>query len=169
MAHRHIETAHAQDESLALTPGLVFNAPATAPWVNDVQSATLFASNNNYSPSGIRVIQVPLFASNGYLVPSSLKMYFTLNNSNTGAVAFTPINPNPAIFFYRYRLMAGGQQVEDFVDMNRNYLMIHGLFTPPNTKINHAIEGLSITADGTAMSLAQGKRKYVLLRLYLRL
>ena len=113
MAHKLIESAHDLDESLAISDSFIFSTPSTAPYVNGQQSATFYANNNNYSSYGIKTIQIPLQQSYGYLVPSSFKNQFKITNKNTAANPITLINPSPSIFFYRYRLVGGGQQWEN--------------------------------------------------------
>ena len=58
-----------------------------------------YASDRNYSSYGIETIQIPLQQSYGYLIPSSLKIQFTVTNKNTAANNITFINPSAAFFF----------------------------------------------------------------------
>ena len=160
MAHRTFDEAHDQEESKQLVPSLVYDLPYTAPYVNGAIPSTFHASNNKYTTTGIKLISTPMFAPNGYLVGPSLKNYFKVTNVNgSGGASIKFLSYNPAIFFSRFRLTFAGMQAQDMVNYNHDSLMFNEIFNPYETKLNHAIEGLSVAADGTPITLAQGQSK----------
>ena len=71
-----------------------------------------------------------------WLDPNTFRVMFQLNNTgNVGAAEGTapkmtePLNWNPAVFFRRARIIAGGQVAEDIDSFNRLSLMLTALKT----------------------------------------
>jgi hypothetical protein len=83
-----------------------------------------------------------------WLDPSTVRIQFTLNNRSTNA-PLTPINPLPANFFRRLRIIAGGQVIEDIDYYNRIYNMVHTLL-PAERRMNDFSEGFGMPQVGPA-------------------
>ena len=84
-----------------------------------------------------------------WLDPSTVRIMFTLNNSDATAPQkkfLHPLNPLPANFFRRLRILAGGQVIEDIDYYNRVYNMVHTLL-PFERRMNDFAEGFGL-AEG---------------------
>ena len=69
-----------------------------------------------------------------WMDPSTFRVAFQLNNHNPDQdsgfpTPVTPLHWNPAVFFRRARLIAGGQILEDTDDFNRPSLMLTALMS----------------------------------------
>ena len=122
---------HAQSVDDALIGGLSYKLKAGASYVTNRRSVSFFASGGNqYSPNGVKVCRFNI-TSDHWLDPSTFRVMFQLNNKgNTGADNVTWVEPlswNPAVFFRRARIIAGGQVIEDIDDFNRLSLMLTAL------------------------------------------
>ena len=134
---------HAQSIDDALIGGLSYKLKAGAPYVNDRRGVTFFASGGNqYSSSGVKVMRFNL-ASDHWMDPSTFRIVFLLNNksfvpNDTNFVL--PLSWNPAVFFRRCRIIAGGQVIEDIDDFDRPSLMLTAL-KPQDEQLGIANEG----------------------------
>ncbi len=70
-----------------------------------------------------------MLAGTDWLDPSTVRILFKLNNKDgsTPRKPLHPINPLPANFFRRLRILCGGIVVEDIEVYNRVYNMVHTL------------------------------------------
>ena len=127
---------HAQSIDDALIGGLSYKLKAGASYVTNRRSVSYFAQGGNqYSPTGVKVMKFTL-TGNHWLDPGTFRVMFQLNNTgNAGAAEGTaskmlePPGWNPAVFFRRARIIAGGQVVEDIDSFNRLSLIIAALKT----------------------------------------
>ena len=74
----------------------------------------------------MRVIKFNI-AGDQWLDPSTFRVRFQLNNLEhdpLGSNYISPLSWNPAVFFRRARVIAGGQVIEDIDDFNRLSLML---------------------------------------------
>ena len=120
---------HAQSVDDALIGGLSYKLKAGASYVTNRRSVSCSASGGNqYSPSGVKVCRFNI-TSDHWMDPSIFRVMFQLNNKgHTGAENVTWVEPlswNPAVFFRRARIIAGGQVIEDIDDFNRLSLMLN--------------------------------------------
>ena len=135
---------HVQSVDDALIGGLSYKLKAGASYVSDRRSVSYFASGGNqYSSSGVRVMKFNI-SGDQWLDPSTFRVMFTLNNlTPTGTNCVQPLHWNPAIFFRRARIIAGGQTIEDIDDFNRLSLMFTALKSQDDQK-EIAMEGFGL-------------------------
>ena len=121
---------HAQSVDDALIGGLSYKLKPGASYVTNRRSASFMASGGNqYSSTGVKVMRFNLTADQ-WLDPSTFRVAFQLNNKSlTDQPAVTrkgvkPLHWNPAVFFRRARLIAGGQVIEYIDNFNRLSLML---------------------------------------------
>ena len=134
---------HVQSVDDALIGGLSYKLKAGASYVTDRRSVTFFASGGNqYSSAGVKVMRFNL-ASDSWMDPSTFRIQFQLNNKSfvaNGTNFVLPLSWNPAVFFRRCRIIAGGQVIEDIDDFNRLSLMLTAL-KPQDEQLGIANEG----------------------------
>ena len=136
---------HAQSIDDALIGGLSYKLKAGASYVTNRRSVSYFASGGNtYSPNGVKVMKFNL-TGDQWMDPSTFRVAFQLNNHNADQSSgfptpVTPLHWNPAVFFRRCRLIAGGVVVEDIDDFNRLSLMLTSLMNE-DEQTAMAIEG----------------------------
>ena len=119
---------HAQSVDDALIGGLSYKLKSGASYVTNRRSVSFFPmGGNSYSPTGVKVIKFNL-TGDQWLEPNSLRVMFQVNNADA-ANWLKPLHWNPAVFFRRARLIAGGQVVEDIDNFNRLSLMLSSLKT----------------------------------------
>ena len=119
---------HAQSVDDALIGGLSYKLKAGASYVTNRRSVSYMATGGNqYSPSGVKVMRFNL-TGDQWMDPSTFRVMFQINNKvlseGLNQRSLKPIHWNPAVFFRRARLIAGGQIVEDIDSFNRLSLMI---------------------------------------------
>ena len=139
---------HAQSIDDALISGLSYKMKAGASYVTNRRSVSYFSSGgNSYSSSGVRVLKFNL-TGDQWLDPSTLRVAFTLNNDTTVVEnkLIQPLSWNPAIFFRRARVIAGGQILEDIDDFNRLSMMLTCL-KPRDEQLMIASEGFGSFDD----------------------
>ena len=139
---------HAQSIDDALISGLSYKMKAGASYVTNRRSVSYFSSGgNSYSSSGVRVLKFNL-TGDQWLDPSTLRVAFTLNNDTTAVEnkLIQPLSWNPAIFFRRARVIAGGQILEDIDDFNRLSMMLTCL-KPRDEQLMIASEGFGSFDD----------------------
>ena len=134
---------HAQSVEDALIGGLSYKLKPGASYITNRRSVSFFPTGGNqYSPSGVRVIKFHL-TGDQWLDPSTFRVAFQLNNQEydqLGTKYIKPLSWNPAVFFRRARIIAGGQVIEDIDDFNRLSLML--------TAIKSEEEQLMISSEG---------------------
>ena len=140
---------HAQSVDDALIGGLSYKLTSGASYVTNRRSVSYFPmGGNNYSPTGVKVIKFNL-TGDQWLEPDTLRIMFQMNNADN-ASALKPLHWNPAVFFRRARLIAGGQVVEDIDNFNRLSLMLSSLKTTEQ-QLMDASEGFgSYVEQGSA-------------------
>ena len=110
---------HVQSVEDSLIGGLSYKLKNGASYVTDRRSVTFFASGGNqYSSAGVKVMRFNL-ASDAWMDPSTFRIQFQLNNKSfvaDGINFVLPLSWNPAVFFRRCRITAGGQVIEDIDD-----------------------------------------------------
>eukprot|EP00972_Heterocapsa_arctica_P028210 4150799-Heterocapsa_arctica.AAC.1 len=96
----------------SLVGPLSFRLKEGASYVTNRRSVSYFAQgSNSYSPVGVKVIKINLNSSDSWLDPSTLRVHMQFNNDAPGTAEhpfITPLSWNPAVFFRRARLLAGG-------------------------------------------------------------
>jgi hypothetical protein len=138
---------HAQSVDDALIGGLSYRLKPGASYVTDRRKSTFFASGGNqYSSSGVKVCKFNI-VSDHWLDPSTFRVMFTVNNLGDTASVETryrvkPLHWNPAVFFRRCRLIAGGVVIEDIDDFNRLSLMLTAL-KPVDDQKEISMEGFA--------------------------
>ena len=143
--------SHAQSVEDNLIDGLSFKLRAGASYVTDRRSVTFFPQGgNSYASNGVRVIKISLNGDQ-WLDPSTVKLMFTINNRATvpnpatgPAARLYPLTAVPHCFFRRFRLICGGQVIEDIDNYNRVSEMFY-LLQPAEKRMNDAIEGVGGT------------------------
>ena len=122
---------HIQATEDALIDTLSFKLPNTANFITERRSVTFFPSGSNeYSPRGVKIMKFMLTGTD-WLDPSTVRILFKLNNkdANTPQKPLHPINPSPANFFCRLRILCGGIVVEDIEFYTRVYSMVQHALT----------------------------------------
>ena len=121
---------HAQRVDGALIGGLNYKLQAGASYVTNRRSVPYFAQGGNqYSPNGVKVMKSNL-PGDQWLDPSTCRVAFQLNNKeydSAGTTYLQPLSWNPAVFFRRCRIIAGGAVIEYVDNFNRLSLMLHAL------------------------------------------
>ena len=83
--------SHAQSVEDNLIASLSFKLRPGASYVTDRKSSTYFSQGNQFSPSGVKVIKMMLNSSDGWLDPSTVKLFMNIRNDGTA-----PITPRVA-------------------------------------------------------------------------
>ena len=139
---------HAQSIEDALIGCLSYKLKPGASYVTNRRAVSYFASGgNSYSSNGVKVMKFNL-TGDQWLDPSTFRVAFRLNNHtppiDTGVgiveAPLAPLHWNPAVFFRRARLIAGGQVIEDIDDFNGLSLMLTSLL-PEDEQTAMAVEG----------------------------
>ena len=97
---------------------------------------------NDYKPSGVMVMKLHL-AGDQWMDPNTFRVASQLNNLDNDATGTTYVQPlswNPAVFFHRARIIAGGHVIEDINDFNKLSLML--------TSLKSGEEQLMISSEG---------------------
>ena len=144
---------HAQSVDDALIGGLSYKLKAWARYVTNRRSLSYFASGGNqYSPSGVRVVKFSI-TGDQWLDPSTFRVRFQLNNmdyTSSGTKYIKPLSWNPAVFFRRARIIAGGVVIEDIDGFNRLLLMLTTIM-PHEKQLMIASEGFGSFDDRYAV------------------
>ena len=153
--------SHAQSVDDHLIDSLSFKLKPGASYVTDRRSVTYFPQGGNqYSPTGVKVMKI-LLTGDQWLDPSTLKLQCRLRNDDTGSKPLVPFTVGPHGFFRRFRVICGGQVIEDIDNYNRTTEMFH-MMQAENKRLNDAIEGFGGTATGTPASIAAGEERVVM-------
>ena len=139
-----------------LVDNLSFKLNKGASYITDRRSVSFWPSGSNiYKPtSGNRVLKFSLNGEdNSWLDPQSVRIFFTLQNLDTGAYdnKLRPLAP-PYCFFRRMRIIAGSQVVEDFNDYNRVHHMFSKMMSQGARK-DEANEGFGYRFDDEVKTL----------------
>ena len=134
---------HAQSVDDSPIGGLSYKLKAGASYITNRRSVSYFDSGGNqYSPNGVRVIKFNI-TGDRWLDPSTFRVRIQLNNLEhdpLGSKYISPLSWNPAVFFRRARIIAGGQFIQGIDDFNRLSLML--------TSIKSDEEQLMIASEG---------------------
>ena len=104
--------SHAQSVEDNLIDSLSFKLKPGASYVTDRRSVTYFPQGgNSYSSTGVKVIKI-LLTGDQWLDPSTVKIQFRFTNDHS-TDALVPFTVGAHGFFRRFRLICGGQIVED--------------------------------------------------------
>ena len=139
-----------------LIDNLSFKINKGASYITDRRAVTFWPSGSKiYKPtSGNRVLKFSLNGEdNSWLDPQSVRIFFTLQNLDTGTFnnKLRPLSP-PYCFFRRMRIIAGNQVVEDFNDHSR----VHHMFSkmmPQGARKYEANEGVGYRYDDEIKTL----------------
>ena len=129
-----------------LIDSLNFRLPGSGQYITERRSVTYQAEGGNtYSAAaGTRVLRFKL-ASEGWLDPSTLRVFFDVVNDSGGARVIRPIS-GPSAFFRRLRVTMRGVVIEDIMDYNRVSEMFD-ILSPPQTRANTRVEGFGRNFD----------------------
>ena len=129
-----------------LIDSLSFKLQPGASYITNRRSVSYFPTGGNeYSPVGVKVIRVVL-TGNDWIDPSTFRMSFTLNNTDTTATHQLRPLSGPWCFFRRVRLLIGGAIVEDIDFYNRCHEMFH-CCENANTRNNDLAESFGQRID----------------------
>ena len=153
---------HAQSVDDALIGGLSYKLKAGASYVTNRRSVAYFAQGGNqYPPNGIKVMKFNL-TGDQWLDPSTFRVASQLNNKDydsAGTTYLQPLSWNPAVFFRRCRIIAGGVVTEDIDNFNRFPLMLHAL-KPEEEQLGIAAEGFGSFDDKHANVATDIRKSY---------
>lgn len=99
---------------------LDFSLPSSAEYVKTRQQVTFNPSGGStYGPGQSSIIRFHIAEADGFLDPSSLRIQFRVNNTDsTAANLLQPVSDIPSCCFSRLTVKAGGQTVEDINSFN---------------------------------------------------
>ena len=125
-------------------------------YITDRRSVSFWPNTTNTykSNSGSRVMKFSLNGEdNSWLDPQSVRIFFTLQNLDIGALnnKLRPLSP-PYCFFRRMRIIAGNQVVEDFDNYNRVHHMFSKMMSQGARK-DEANEGFGYRYDDEVKTL----------------
>jgi hypothetical protein len=111
-----------------LINGLSFKLAPGASYVTDRRSVTYHPQGSNvYQPgAGTKLIRIMLTGDN-WLDPSTFRVMFNVNNTETAAGKNLRVLGGPWCFFRRMRILVAGQLVEDIDQYNRVHEMTQTL------------------------------------------
>ena len=134
-----------------LIDGLSFKLQPGASYVTDRRSVSFFvAGSNDYAPgAGARVARLNL-NSDGWLDPSTVRVLYTLVNTDTAAGHYLRPISGPWSFFRRCRCLVGGAIVDDIDYYNRVHEMMN-ILTSKNNKDNAAVEGFGASWNDASL------------------
>ena len=133
----------------ALIDTLSFTLPNTANFINKRRSVSFFPSGSNeYGPQGVNIMKF-MITGTDWLDPSTVRVQFKLLNKDQ-TKNLHPLNPLPALFFRRLRILCGGIIIEDIDFHNRVYNMVHTVL-PFERRMNDYAEGFGL-AEGFGSS-----------------
>ena len=122
-----------------------FQLPGSGQYVQERKSVSFQTEgSNSYSPNaGTRVMRFKL-STEGWLDPSTVRVFINVVNTDPGAPpgvakVWRPLGQVHA-FFRRLRITMRGVVIEDIMDYNRVHEMFD-ILCPPQTRMNTAAEG----------------------------
>ena len=130
-----------------LIESLQFKIPPGASYVTDRHTVSYFTAGSNIytSNGGAHVIRVNL-TGDGWLDPGSIRLHYTLGNTDSTATNSLRTIGGPWSFFRRVRCLTGGVLVDVCDYYNRVHEMMHTLSTN-NNRANDAVEGFGYRWD----------------------
>lgn len=129
----------------SLISSLIYKLGHSSNYILNRRSVQLFpAGGNQYGPTGVRVIKFML-SGHDWLDPGTLRVSFKLQNNTNGAMRL--LNYNPATFFRRLTVRAGGQTIEDIDYYNRISNMMSKL-QPTDRRYNDMNESFPLQEIG---------------------
>lgn len=148
-----IMESHAQSVEDNLIDSLSFKLRPGASYVTDRRSCSYFSQGNQFSPSGVKVIKMQLNSADGWLDPSTVKLF--MNIKNDGDEPITPRVKGAWGMFSRLRVLCSGAICEDIDHYGRLHEQFD-MMRPVEKRANDAIEGF-----GDGASLAPGQERIV--------
>ena len=129
-----------------LIEGLSFKLSPGASYVQDRKQSTFNAigTQSYVAGTGSRLIRINLADGNGWLDPSSVRIVFTLTNTDGTNILRTL--GGPWSFFRRARCLFQGAITDDIDNYNRTHEMLHILTTKSN-RDNDDVEGFGFRWD----------------------
>ncbi len=151
MSSLEIHLAGSSEDKLLRS--LHFDQKSSAAYVQSRQEVSYASSSGgSFSPTtGIRVIRFALNDGGaGFLSGDTVRLAFTLRNE--GGAPITPITLSPSSLFRRFRLLAGGVEIEDIAEYGR-YHEMRTMMMSAAEKINEMTEGWGGTADASSVDM----------------
>ena len=134
-----------------LIDSVSFKLPNTASYVIDRRSVSYWTvgANEYSSETGSKVARINL-TGDGWLDPSTVRVLYTLENTDaTATKRLRPIT-GPWGFIRRARCMVGGAIVDDIDYYNRVHEMLH-ILTSRQNRENDEVEGFYLRCDSEAV------------------
>ena len=130
-----------------LIDGLSFKLQPGASYITDRRSVNYYASGSNIytSDSGARTIRINLTAD-GWLDPETVRVAFTLVNTDGNAAHLLRPLTGGWGFFRRGRCMVNGAIIDDIDYFNRVSEMLH-ILTSKSNRDNDEVEGFNTRWD----------------------
>ena len=148
--------ASTADSTDVLPPSLKYGIDPTGSFVTAKNERTVFALGSSYSPSGVKLLQIPFGSTTEWLVPESV--VFSANFKNTGTDALWPASPDANCLFERIDIRLGGNLVESVSESARVNELLTRLTMSPQKKLNSAQMGFGTNTpaatDNTGWSAA---------------
>jgi hypothetical protein len=131
-----------------LIEGLSFKLNPGASYVTDRRSVSFFTAGSNIyqSGSGARVARINL-TGDGWLDPSTVRVVYTLTNTDATATHILRPLSGAWSFFRRARCMVGGAILDDLDYYNRVHEQLV-ILTSKNNRDNDEVEGFGQRWDG---------------------
>jgi len=119
----------------ALLEGLSFQGRSTASYLVSRQEATWVPSvSSPLRPQGTRLVRFNLADHSGWLIPSTLRLAFTIENLKEEG-DLVPIVSSPACLFRRMRIIANGSAVIEDVDFFGRTTQLFSEFMSPQKRM----------------------------------
>ena len=132
-----------------LSPSLKYGLDPSGSWVLGRREATVFALGSTYSPSGVKMIQIPFGSTTEWLVPESV--VFTADFQNLDATnACFPATPDANCLFERVEVRLGGQLIESVTESARVNQLFTLLTFSPQKRLNLAQIGFGTQVPATS-------------------
>ena len=124
-----------------------FKIPPGASYVTDRRAVSYFTSGSNIytSNGGTKVIRIN-WTGDGWLDPGSIRLHYTLANTDSTLTNNLRTIGGPWSFFRRARCLIGGALVDDDDYYNRVHEMVH-ILTTNNNRDNDDSEGFGYRWD----------------------
>ena len=153
---------YAQSVGDALIGGPNYKLKAGAPYVSNRRSVSHFAQGGNqYSPNGVKVMNFNL-TGDKWLDQNTFRVMLQLNNKDYDSASniyVQPLSWNPAVFFRRCRVIAGGVCTEDIDNFYRLSLMLQALKSEEE-QLGIAAEGFGSFDDRYANATSETRKSY---------